>query len=399
MAQVWIREFDAKKMFFKSIWKKYNWIQIKEKSDLKNLEKWKKYVLKPDMLFWKRWKLWLLWINLDKNEALSWFSENFWKKIKVWKNSWELNVFLAENFIKHKEEYYISFSANRDFDEINFSFEWWIEIEENWEKVKKLKISVLEDLKEKDLDFFWNLEKKVKEIILQLWNFYKNFWFVYLEINPFCFDENWDVVLLDMVAKIDDQEIFRQKKNWWDLEVPQTFGFSENKAEKYIKKLDSETWASLKLKILNPEAKIWTLLAGWGWSLVITDTLWTLWFAKDLWNYWELSGNPDRDFTREYTKTLFSEMLKSKAENKYLIIAWAIANFTDVSVTFDWIIDVLKEKSKDFKKQNIKILVRRWWINEKKWLEKLKKACEELKIEAKIYWSEVYMTDILKEIK
>lgn len=399
MAQVWIREFDAKKMFFKSIWKKYNWIQIKEKSDLKNLEKWKKYVLKPDMLFWKRWKLWLLWINLDKNEALSWFSENFWKKIKVWKNSWELNVFLAENFVKHKEEYYISFSANRDFDEINFSFEWWIEIEENWEKVKTLKISVLENLKEKDLEIFWNLEKKVKEIILQLWNFYKNFWFVYLEINPFCFDENWDVVLLDMVAKIDDQEIFRQKKNWWDLEVPQTFGFSENKAEKYIKKLDSETWASLKLKILNPEAKIWTLLAGWGWSLVITDTLWTLWFAKDLWNYWELSGNPDRDFTREYTKTLFSEMLKSKAENKYLIIAWAIANFTDVSVTFDWIIDVLKEKSKDFKKQNIKILVRRWWINEKKWLEKLKKACEELKIKAKIYWSEVYMTDILKEIK
>lgn len=399
MAQVWIREFDAKKMFFKSIWKKYNWIQIKEKSDLKNLEKWKKYVLKPDMLFWKRWKLWLLWINLDKNEALSWFSENFWKKIKVWKNSWELNVFLAENFVKHKEEYYISFSANRDFDEINFSFEWWIEIEENWEKVKTLKISVLENLKEKDLEIFWNLEKKVKEIILQLWNFYKNFWFVYLEINPFCFDENWDVVLLDMVAKIDDQEIFRQKKNWWDLDFPQTFGFSENKAEKYIKKLDSETWASLKLKILNPEAKIWTLLAGWGWSLVITDTLWTLWFAKDLWNYWELSGNPDRDFTREYTKTLFSEMLKSKAENKYLIIAWAIANFTDVSVTFDWIIDVLKEKSKDFKKQNIKILVRRWWINEKKWLEKLKKSCEELKIEAKIYWSEVYMTDILKEIK
>lgn len=399
MAQVWIREFDAKKMFFKSIWKKYNWIQIKEKSDLKNLEKWKKYVLKPDMLFWKRWKLWLLWINLDKNEALSWFSENFWKKIKVWKNSWELNVFLAENFVKHKEEYYISFSANRDFDEINFSFEWWIEIEENWEKVKTLKISVLENLKEKDLEIFWNLEKKVKEIILQLWNFYKNFWFVYLEINPFCFDENWDVVLLDMVAKIDDQEIFRQKKNWWDLDFPQTFGFSENKAEKYIKKLDSETWASLKLKILNPEAKIWTLLAGWGWSLVITDTLWTLWFAKDLWNYWELSGNPDRDFTREYTKTLFSEMLKSKAENKYLIIAWAIANFTDVSVTFDWIIDVLKEKSKDFKKQNIKILVRRWWINEKKWLEKLKKACEELKIKAKIYWSEVYMTDILKEIK
>lgn len=399
MAQIGIREYDAKKMFFESIWKKYNWMQIKSEKDLKILEKEKKYVLKPDMLFWKRWKLWLLGINLDKKEAKSWFLKNFEKEIKIWKTKWKLEIFLAENFVKHKEEYYISFSANRDFDKINFSFEWWIEIEENWEKVKTLKISVLEDLKEKDLEFFWDLEEKVKEIILQLWNFYKNYWFVYLEINPFCFDNDWEVVLLDMVAKIDDQEAFMQKQNWKDLEFPENFWFIENKAEKYIKKLDSETWASLKMKILNPEAEIWTLLAGWGWSLVITDTLWALWFAENIWNYGELSGNPDRDFTREYTKTLFSEMLKSKAKNKYLIIAWAIANFTDVSKTFDGIIDALEENEKEFKKQKIQILVRRWGINEQKWLEKLKKTCEKLEIPAKIYGSEVYMTEILKEIK
>lgn len=416
MAQIGIREYDAKKMFFESIWKKYNWIQIKSTKDLENLEKSKKYVLKPDMLFWKRWKLGLLWINFDKKEAKSWFLKNFEKEIKIWKTKGKLEVFLAEDFVKHKQEYYISFSANRDFDEINFSFEWWIEIEENWEKVKTLKISVLEDLKEKDLEYFfeschseldsessnlkWQSElQKVKEIILQLWNFYKNFWFVYLEVNPFCFDETWEVVLLDMVAKIDDQEAFRQKQNWKDLEFPENFWFIENKAEKYIKKLDSETGASLKMKILNPEAKIWTLLAGWGGSLVITDTLWALWFAENIWNYGELSGNPDRDFTKEYTKTLFYEMLKSKAENKYLIIAGAIANFTDVSKTFDGIIDVLEEKAKEFKKQKIQILVRRWWINEEKWLEKLKKACEKLEIPAKIYGSEVYMTEILKEIK
>jgi hypothetical protein len=65
-----------------------------------------------------------------------------------------------------------------------------------------------------------------------------------------------------MVAKIDDQEFFKQKENWNNLEIPNTFGFQENPREKFISKLDQETGASLKFKVLNPDAKIWTLLAG-----------------------------------------------------------------------------------------------------------------------------------------
>jgi hypothetical protein len=48
-------------------------------------------------------------------------------------------------------------------------------------------------------------------------------------------------VLLDMVAKIDDQEFFKQKHHWKDLEIPNTFGFNENPREEYIRKLDQET--------------------------------------------------------------------------------------------------------------------------------------------------------------
>jgi hypothetical protein len=44
-----------------------------------------------------------------------------------------------------------------------------------------------------------------------------------------------------MVAKIDDQEFFRQKNNWKDIEIPNTFGFQENPREGYIRKLDQET--------------------------------------------------------------------------------------------------------------------------------------------------------------
>lgn len=75
-----------------------------------------------------------------------------------------------------------------------------------------------------------------------------------------------------------------------------------------------------------------------------------------------------------------------------MIIAWAITNFTDVSTTFDKIIDVLKEKAEEFKKQKIEILVRRWWIN-KKMIRKIKKDCFELKIPAKILYDRYFKRD------
>lgn len=90
-------------------------------------------------------------------------------------------------------------------------------------------------------------------------------------------------------------------------------------------------------------------------------------------------------------------MLSSQTA-KYLIIAGAIANFTQIDKTFTGIIDVLEEKAEEIKKQNIQILVRRWWLNDKIWLKLLSNACERLWISCKVTDSNVYMTDILKEI-
>jgi succinyl-CoA synthetase beta subunit len=153
------------------------------------------------------------------------------------------------------------------------------------------------------------------------------------------------------------------------------------------------------MKILNPQAKIWTLLAGWGGSLIMTDSLGALWYADEIWNYWELSGNPNRDFTKAYTRTLFEQMLENGIKWKYLIIAWAIANFTDVATTFTGIIDILEEKQEEILEQEIQILIRRWGINEKKGLELISNACKTLGITCKVADSSEYMTDILKEIK
>lgn len=388
-------------MFYRKIWQEYSWVQIRELSDIEKLEKWKKYVIKPDMLFWKRGKRWLLWINLDISECETWLKKYFKKSENIDGVDGTLDVFLIEEIVDIKEEYYLSFAQSRDGDIVTFSPEGWIDIEENWESTSSLTIPVTQELSSENISTLtWkHVWEHFQDLILELWDFYKNYGFVSLEFNPIAKDSKWNFHMIDAVAKIDDQEEYLQKSNWKNLEIPNNYGFTENAGERYIRKLDNQTWASLKMKILNPEAKIWTLFAGWGGSLVMTDTLWALWYAGEIWNYGECSGNPSREFTYEYTKTLLWEMLANKNVWKYLIIAGAIANFTHIDKTFAGIIDALNENIEEILNQKVTILVRRGWINEKKWLKILEDACKKLSIPAIITGSDAYMTEILKEIK
>ena len=65
---------------------------------------------------------------------------------------------------------------------------------------------------------------------------------------------------------------------------------------------------------------------------------------------------------------------------------------------FLWIIDVLDIYHKEIKQRDIKILVRRWWLNDKIWLKLLEDTCLKYWLKYTLTWSESYMTDILKEI-
>jgi succinyl-CoA synthetase beta subunit len=56
MAQVGIREFDAKKMYFDFIAQPYNAYKITDSDSICSIEENRNYVIKPDMLFGKRGK-------------------------------------------------------------------------------------------------------------------------------------------------------------------------------------------------------------------------------------------------------------------------------------------------------------------------------------------------------
>jgi len=83
--------------------------------------------------------------------------------------------------------------------------------------------------------------------------------FAYLEINPLVMTGN-KMHILDMVAKLDDTAEYLMKDNWGDIEYPTPFGMDEmSPEEKAIAEADAKSGASLKLTVLNPFGRIWTM--------------------------------------------------------------------------------------------------------------------------------------------
>ena len=159
------------------------------------------------------------------------------------------------------------------------------------------------------------------------------------------------------MARVDDTAAFECSSKWGDLEFPPPFGRKLSEEEAYIKELDEKTGASLKLTILNPKGRVWTMVAGGGASVIYADTIVDLGYRDELANYGEYSGNPSTDETYEYAKTILDLMTREKdpkGRPKILIIGGGIANFTDVAKTFTGIIKALKEYKEKLKKTNVK---------------------------------------------
>ena len=104
------------------------------------------------------------------------------------------------------------------------------------------------------------------------------------------------IYILDLAAKLDSCAEFVMHAEWSDIitEFPPFFGHESKPEEAYIQSLDERTGASLKLTVLNPNGRIWTLVAGGGASVIYADTICDLGFSKELGNYGEYSGAPSQ---------------------------------------------------------------------------------------------------------
>jgi len=417
MAQRGIREYDGKKMLAK-YWTEFiskdfkfpgKIVLVDPKTkidDLPKKHKWltkEKLVVKPDQLFGKRGKHGLIKANASFSEVKKWIKERMNKETKVGKVTDKLTHFIIEPYIPHKGEFYVAIKSDRLGDTIYFSNHGGVDIESVWDTVAEIHIDVDQDVDSIDIenklpkDTTKDLRKIFATFIKGLFKFYRDLNYAYLEINPFAVSGK-DIIPLDLVARLDDTGHFESSSKWGDITFPAPFGRKLSKEEEYIKMMDEKSGASLKLTVLNPKGRIWTMVAGGGGSVIYTDTIVDLGYRDELANYGEYSGNPTTDQTYEYAKTILDLMTREKdpkGRAKFLLIGGGIANFTDVAKTFTGITMALRDYKKKLKDTKVKIYVRRGGPNYQEGLRIMRELGKELGIPIDVYGPETHMTRIV----
>ena len=417
MAQKAIREADGKNMIARLL-KEYTneaytienkFISIGPQTDLKKLPttyKWlakEKLVVKPDQLIKRRGKSKLLSLNTDWKDAEKWIKERMSKPVTVGTITGILDHFIVEPFIPHNEndEYYLAILSQREGDQILFHHQGGINVGDIDEKAVRMTIPIGTYPTAADIEkqLLGNIPKERKGLIAGfiegMFKFYADLNYTYLEINPFVVTGN-RIVPLDLAAKLDDTAEFVSGKKWDDISFPSPFGRMLSKEEAYIEDLDSKTGASLKLTVLNPEGRVWTMVAGGGASVIYADTITDLGFMSEMANYGEYSGDPNEEFTYLYAKTILDLMTRKKnPKGKFLLIGGGIANFTDVANTFKGIVRALKEYKEKLKENKVKIYVRRGGPNYKEGLRIMRELGDQLGVPIEVYGPETHMTKIV----
>ncbi|KAL4438042.1 hypothetical protein ABPG77_004263 [Micractinium sp. CCAP 211/92] len=165
--------------------------------------------------------------------------------------------------------------------------------------------------------------------------------------------------------------------------------------ESAVQGLDEATGASLKLSILNPKGRIWTMVAGGGASVIYADTVGDLGYAHELGNYAEYSGGPSTAETHAYARTLLDAATANPdGRGRALIVGGGIANFTNVAATFKGIIQAFRERAAAIKASKMKIFVRRGGPNYKAGLDMMRALGAELGVPIEVYGPEASMTGI-----
>ncbi|KHJ31031.1 putative atp citrate subunit 2 [Erysiphe necator] len=397
-----------------------------------------KFVAKPDQLIKRRGKSGLLALNKTWPEAKAWIAARAGKPQQVETVVGILRQFLVEPFVPHPAgtEYYININSQREGDWVLFTHEGGVDVGDVDAKAEKILIPV--DLSEypSNETIASTLLKKVPkgvhnvlvDFITRLYAVYVDCQFTYLEINPLVVIPNAqgtsaEVYFLDLAAKIDQTAEFECGVKWAiarspaaigmvaqknasgkinidagpPLEFPAPFGRELSKEESYIAELDAKTGASLKLTILNPKGRVWTLVAGGGASVVYADAIASSGFADELANYGEYSGAPTETQTFHYARTVLDLLLRAplNPNGKVLFIGGGIANFTNVASTFKGVIKALREVSPSLIEHNVQIWVRRAGPNYQEGLKNIKSVGQELKLKMHVYGPEMHVSGIV----
>jgi len=374
-----LSEFRAKNLLHRSLGIKYQGIEVLASQDVA-IPSSGYFVVKVDQAIKKRGKSGLIAINRTPAQAKSdvdkYFDQGF-------------SFCLVEPYIPHDQsnEHYLSLRLTREGVEVLYSKSGGVEIE-------SAKDSLLSMVVDKDDAVMVSKETGInKAFIFGLLNCFNENFFSFLEINPLVIEDG-QIHVLDMATEVDDATTY-YSEGWQTEDLRYAKSQKKTDEEVSVEDLDNSSQASFRLEVLNPEGRIFMLLSGGGASVTLADEVYNQGKGKELANYGEYSGAPNREETMHYTDQILSLMFKSKARDKVLIIAGGIANFTDVKVTFSGIIDSLKKNSRKLQDDKIKIFVRRGGPNEQAGLKDMSDFINMTKLGGKVYGSEISLTEII----
>ncbi len=325
-----------------------------------------KLVVKAHEAIGGRMKLGLVKVGLDLAAARNASEEMIGKEVA------QVNIsqVIISEMVDHEEEYYIAVKSTRSGAELLLAAMGGIEVEENWEKVKKLDVPLGSDPELTDVEalaksagFDDALVKKVAEFGIKLFQCYDQEDGNYLEINPLVVRKsNGELTALDAVTMVDGDARFRHPD--WNFSFASEFGRPYSDNEKTIMEIDSRVKGSVKF-IEIPGGDTALLPAGGGASVYYSDAV--LAMGGTLANYSEYSGDPP-----DWAVEALTEKVCSLKGIKRIIVGGAIANFTNVKKTFSGIINGFRKAKAEGKLEGVEIWVRRGGPFEKEGLAAMK---------------------------
>jgi ATP-citrate lyase beta-subunit len=318
-----------------------------------------------------RFKLGLVKVGLDTAGAQAAVKEMIGRQV----GSITVSQVIVSEMIPHKDEHYCAVKSTREGSEVFLANCGGIEVESNWDRVKKLAVPVggtpsadaLEKLA-KEAGFGGALAKPMAEFAGKLFACYDNEDGQYVEVNPVVVREgDGHLVALDAVTLLDGDAKFRHPD--WNFSFAAEFGRAYTKSELDVQSVDSKIKGSVKL-IEIPGGDVAMLPAGGGASVYYCDAVVAR--GGKLANYAEYSGDPP-----DWAVEVLTDKVCSLPSIKNIIVGGAIANFTDVKKTFGGIIAGFRKAKAEGKLNGVKIWVRRGGPREKEGLEAMRALRDE----------------------
>jgi ATP-citrate lyase beta-subunit len=364
---------------------------VEELTRLGEVNEWlkkAKLVVKAHEALGSRFKLGLVKVGLDLIAAVAAAKEMLGRDV----GSITVSQVIVSEMVPHKEEYYVAVKSTREGTDILVANCGGIEVESNWDRVKRLGVEIgatpsaqaLEQLA-KEAGFSGALAKKIADFAGKMFACFDHEDAQYLEVNPVVAREaDGELVALDAVTLLDADSKFRHPD--WNFQFAAEFGRAYTKNELDVMAVDSKIKGSVKF-IEIPGGDTAMLPAGGGASVYYSDAVVAR--GGKLANYAEYSGDPP-----DWAVEVLTDKVCSLPGIKNIIVGGAIANFTDVKKTFGGIINGFRKAKSEGKLNGVRIWVRRGGPREKEGLDAMRTLRDE-GFDVHVYDRHTPLTDIV----